>query len=233
MGLAGAVSACTNLQYRARSDAAGAIIVARVAMRVAIYACVSTGEQNPELQLRELRDYAERRGFIVHREYVEKVTGDLRRRKRAPEFEAMMADARRGRFDCVLVWKYDRFARSLGALVAALQEFRDLGIDFISHTQAIDTTTPMGRLFFHVIGSFAEFERDVIVERVRAGLANARAKGKRLGRPVRDPAAEQRVLALKRDEGLSLRQIAAREGLSPSGVRKMLLRAEAATSPAA
>jgi DNA invertase Pin-like site-specific DNA recombinase len=233
MGLAGAVSVCTNLQYRARSDAVGAIIVARGTMRVAIYARVSTGEQNPELQLRELRDYAERRGFIVHREYVEKVTGDLRRRKRAPEFEAMMADARRGRFDCVLVWKYDRFARSLGALVAALQEFRDLGIDFISHTQAIDTTTPMGRLFFHVIGSFAEFERDVIVERVRAGLANARAKGKRLGRPVRDPAAEQRVLALERDEGLSLRQIAAREGLSPSGVRKMLLRAEAAASPAA
>jgi DNA invertase Pin-like site-specific DNA recombinase len=196
-------------------------------MRVAIYARVSTGEQNPELQLRELRDYAERRGFIVHREYVETVTGDVRRRKRAPEFEAMMADARRRRFDCVLVWKYDRFARSLGALVAALQEFRDLGIDFISHTQAIDTTTPMGRLFFHVIGSFAEFERDVIVERVRAGLANARAKGKRLGRPIQDPATEQRVLALKRDEGLSLRPIAAREGLSPSGVRKMLLRAEA------
>ena len=157
---------------------------------MAIYARVSTGEQNPELQLRDLRDYAERRGFIVHREYVETVTGDVRRRKRAPEFEAMMADARRGRFDCVLVWKYDRFARSLGALVAALQEFRDLGIDFISHTQAIDTTTPMGRLFFHVIGSFAEFERDVIVERVRAGLANARAKGKRLGRPIEDPAAE-------------------------------------------
>jgi DNA invertase Pin-like site-specific DNA recombinase len=202
-------------------------------MRVAIYARVSTGEQNPELQLRELRDYAKRRGFIIHREYVETVPGDVRRRKRAPEFEAMMADARRRRFDCVLVWKYDRFARSLGALVAALQEFRDLGIDFISHTQAIDTTTPMGRLFFHIIGSFAEFERDVIVERVRAGLANARAKGKRLGRPIQDPAAEQRVLALKRDEGLSLRQIAAREGLSPSGVRKMLLRAEAAASPAA
>jgi len=105
------------------------------------------------------------------------------KRRRAPEFEALMADARRRRFDCVLVWKYDRFARPLGALIAALQEFRDLGVDFISHTQAIDTTTPMGRLFFHVIGSFAEFERDVIVERVKAGLANARAKGKRLGRP--------------------------------------------------
>src|SRR5215213_7391699 len=147
--------------------------------------------------------------------------------------EAMMADARRRRFDCVLVWKYDRFARSLGALVAALQEFRDLGIDFISHTQAIDTTTPMGRLFFHVIGSFAEFERDVIVERVRAGLANARAKGKRLGRPVRDPGVQTRVVALK-GEGLSLRQIAARERLSPSGVRKMLKRAGVETAaPAA
>ncbi len=129
------------------------------ALRVAIYARVSTGEQNPELQLRELRDYAERRGFTVHREYMDQASGDVRRR----------------RFDCVLVWKYDRFARSLGALITALQEFRDLGVDFISHTQAIDTTTPMGRLFFHVIGSFAEFERDVIVERVRAGLANARS----------------------------------------------------------
>lgn len=193
-------------------------------MRVAIYARVSTGEQSPEPQLRELRDYAERRGFVVHREYVDHASGEVRRRRHAPAFEELMADARRRRFDCVLVWKYDRFARSLGALVAALQEFRDLGVDFISHTQAIDTTTPMGRLFFHVIGSFAEFEREVIVERVKAGLANARAKGKRLGRPVRDPGARARVVAL-RGEGLSLRQIAARECLSPSGVRKMLKQA--------
>lgn len=206
----------------------------RGTVRVAIYARVSTGEQNLEPQLRELRDYAERRGFIVHREYVDQASGDVRRRRRAPAFDELMADARRRRFDCVLVWKYDRFARSLGALVAALQEFRDLGVDFISHTQAIDTTTPMGRLFFHVIGSFAEFERDVIVERVRAGLANARAKGKRLGRPVRDPDAQARVVALK-GEGLSLRQIAARERLSPSGVRKMLKQAgvETAAAPAA
>lgn len=200
-------------------------------MRVAIYARVSTGEQNPEAQLLALRDYAATRGFAVHREYVDRISGDLaRRRRRAPEFEALMADARRRRFDCVLVWKYDRFARSLGALIAALAEFNVLGIDFISHTQAIDTTTAMGRLFFHVIGSFAEFEREIIVERVRAGLANARAKGKRLGRPVRDPAAAARIIALK-DEGLSLRQIAARERLSPSGVRKVLQRAEAAIVP--
>jgi len=194
-------------------------------VRVAIYARVSTDEQNPELQLRELRDYAERRGFAIHREYIERASGDRRRRRRAPEFEALMADARRRRFDCVLVWKYDRFARTLGALIAALEEFRDLGIDFISHTQAIDTTTPMGRLFFHVIGSFAEFERDVIVERVKAGLANARAKGKKLGRPVKDPEAADRVAAL-RANGMSLRAIAAAEGMSASSVRKILLRAE-------
>lgn len=200
-------------------------------MRVAIYARVSTGEQNPEVQLRELRAYAEHRGFLVTREYVDQASGDVRRRRPAPEFDALMADARRRRFDCVLVWKYDRFARTLGALIAALQEFRDLGVDFISHTQAIDTTTPMGRLFFHVIGSFAEFEREVIVERVRAGLANARAKGKRLGRPVRDPKAAERVVAL-RANGMSLRVIAAAEGMSASGVRKMLLRTARPADPA-
>jgi DNA invertase Pin-like site-specific DNA recombinase len=196
-------------------------------LRVAIYARVSTSDQNPEAQLLALREYAATRGFATHREYVDQVSGDTARwRRRAPEFEALMADARRRRFDCVLVWKYDRFARSLGTLIVALAEFNVLGIDFISHTQAIDTTTPMGRLFFHIIGSFAEFERDVIVERVKAGLANARAKGKRLGRPVRDPAAAARILVLK-GEGLSLRQIAVRERLSPSGVRKILQRAAA------
>ena len=201
-----------------------------MATRVAIYARVSTGEQSPEAQLRELRAYAAHRGFVVTREYVDQATGDVRRRRRAPEFEALMADARRRRFDCVLVWKYDRFARTLGALIGALQEFRDLGVDFISHTQAIDTTTPMGRLFFHVIGSFAEFERDVIVERVRAGLANARAKGKRLGRPIRDPDAAERVAAL-REKGMSLRAIAAAERLSASGVRKILMRSVPLSPP--
>jgi DNA invertase Pin-like site-specific DNA recombinase len=106
--------------------------VERGLTRVAIYARVSTGEQSPELQLRELRDYAGHRGFAVHREYVDQASGDVRRRQRAPEFDALMADARRRRFDCVLVWKYDRFARSLGMLIAALQGFRDLGVDFIS-----------------------------------------------------------------------------------------------------
>jgi DNA invertase Pin-like site-specific DNA recombinase len=94
-----------------------------------------------------------------------------------------MSDARRRQVDCVLVWKYDRLARSLTLLVSALQEFNSLGVDFISYTQNIDTTTPMGKLFYHVIGSFAEFERELIVERVKAGLNKARAQGKKLGRP--------------------------------------------------
>jgi DNA invertase Pin-like site-specific DNA recombinase len=192
-------------------------------LRVAIYARVSTSDQNPEAQLLALREYAERREFVIHQEYVDRVSGEVSRRRHAPEFDALMADARRRRFDCVLVWKYDRFTRSLGALITALAEFNELGIDFISHTQSIDTTTAMGRLFFHVIGSFAEFEREIIVERVRAGLANARAKGKRLGRPPCDPNAAERIVTHK-SEGMSLRKIATREGLSASGVRKILKR---------
>jgi DNA invertase Pin-like site-specific DNA recombinase len=107
-------------------------------------------DQNPEAQILALREYAGSRAFVVHREYVDHVSGDARRPRRGPSLEALRADAHRRHFDCVLVWKYDRFARSLGTLIAALQEFSALRIDFISLTQNIDTTTPMGRLFFHV-----------------------------------------------------------------------------------
>ena len=139
--------------------------------KVAIYARVSTADQNADSQLFALREYAERRGFAVHREYIDHVTGCVEKRSirgkvKDQAYQQLMADVRRRQVDCVLVWKYDRFARSLGVLIAALQEFGSLGVDFISFTQNIDTTTPMGRLFFHVIGSFAEFERELIVERV-------------------------------------------------------------------
>ena len=168
---------------------------------VAIYARVSTSEQNPEAQLLALREYASRRGFSIFKEYVDHVSGDMERRRAKRQndraYRKLMEDASRRSFDCVLVWKYDRFARSLSILVAALQQFSTLGIDFISYTQNIDTTTAMGRLFYHVIGSFSEFERELIVERVRAGLANARAKGKSLGRP-KDRNAELRILVLRK-----------------------------------
>ncbi|HEY9786123.1 MAG TPA: recombinase family protein [Candidatus Obscuribacterales bacterium] len=111
------------------------------------------------------------------------------------------------------------FARSLSVLVSALQHFNSLGIDFISYTQQIDTTSPMGRLFYNVIGSFAEFEREMIVERVRAGLANAKARGVRLGRPEKDATAKERIVAM-RQQGLSLRAIATAENLTPAGVLK-------------
>ena len=194
---------------------------------VAIYARVSTGEQNPEAQLLALREYAARRGFSIYKEYVDRVSGNLERRRAKRQndgaYRELMDEAGRRSFDCVLVWKYDRFARSLSILVAALQQFSTLGIDFIIYTQNIDTTTAMGRLFYHVIGSFAEFEHEMIVERVRSGLANARAKGKSLGRP-KDRSAELRIIDLRK-QGLSLREIAHREERSASGVLQILRRA--------
>lgn len=197
-------------------------------IRAAIYARVSTTDQNPEAQLKALREYVEQRGFVLHKEYIDTVSGDFQKRrqkrKQQDAYQELMADAQKRLIDCVIVWKYDRFARSLSVLIDALQRFNNLGVDFISYTQNIDTTTPMGRLFYNVIGSFAEFEREMIVERVNAGLANARAKGVRLGRPEKDPTAAERISAL-RLEGLSLREIAKREKLSPPGVLKILRRA--------
>lgn len=198
--------------------------------RAAIYARVSTNDQNPEAQLLALRNYVEQRGFVLYKEYVDHVTGDFtkrgkKRRAKDKAYEELMADVAKRLVDCVIVWKYDRFARSLSVLVTALEHFNKLGVDFISYTQNIDTTTPMGRLFYNVIGSFAEFERETIVERVIAGLANARAKGVRLGRPEKDPTAAERITTL-REEGLSLRQIAVKEKLSAAGVLKILRRSK-------
>ncbi len=199
-------------------------------IKVAIYARVSTADQNPEAQLLALREYAAQRGFTIYKEYIDHVSGNLERhaakRHDNQAYRELMEDVARRVVGCVIVWKYDRFARSLSVLVSALQQFHSLGVDFISYTQNIDTTTPMGRLFYHIIGSFAEFEREMIVERVRAGLANAKAKGKVLGRPERDYSARQRIRTL-REQGLSLREIARREKLSPAGVLKILRRVEA------
>jgi DNA invertase Pin-like site-specific DNA recombinase len=117
-----------------------------------------------------------------------------------------MSQAHKRRFDVVLVWKFDRFARSVKHLVDSLAEFRALGIDFVSYTEGVDTTTPTGQLLFHIVGAVAQFERDLIAERVRAGIAHARALGRRIGRPRAQINTEQ-VNALRR-QGRSLRQIA-------------------------
>src|SRR6516162_8086576 len=188
--------------------------------RVAIYARVSTPEgkgQSPEMQLLELREYCERRGWTIAGEYVDRMTGTKDRR---PELDRLMADAHKRRFDVVIVWKFDRFARSVSHLLRALETFKALGIDFVSYSEQMDTSTPAGKMVFTVLGAVAELERSLIVERVRAGLRNARAKGKHLGRPRANIDANR--LASLRREGKSLKQIAAEVGCSAAYVHKTL-----------
>jgi predicted site-specific integrase-resolvase len=142
--------------------------------RAAIYARVSTDEnrQDPETQLRELRDFAERRGFEVVGEYIDHASGKTEERA---NYRQLLEDARRRRLDVVLVWRYDRFARSTVALVNALAEFRSLGVDFVSLQENVDTTTPQGELIFSIMASLAQFESSLISDRVKAGMAFPRS----------------------------------------------------------
>jgi DNA invertase Pin-like site-specific DNA recombinase len=151
-------------------------------MRVAIYARVSTAAaQDPTMQTRELREYCSRRSWDISGAYID--IGISGTKERRPELDRLMADAHKRRFDVVVVWKFDRFARSVSHLLRALETFKSLGIDFVSYSEAMDTSTPAGKMVFTVLGAVAELERSLIVERVRAGLRNAKAKGKSLGRP--------------------------------------------------
>ncbi len=183
----------------------------------AIYARVSTLDQSCELQLEDLRRYASQRFGRCYEFVDEGVSGTQRRR---PQLDALMNSAHKRLFDAVLVWKFDRFARSVKHLVDSLAEFRALGIDFVSYTEGVDTTTPTGQLLFHIVGAVAQFERDLIAERVRAGIAHARALGKRIGRPRAQINTEQ-VNAL-RHQGRSLRQIAQSLNVPVSRVRRAL-----------
>src|SRR5271155_1334373 len=145
--------------------------------RVAIYARVSTLNhgQSPEMQLRELREYCQRRGLEIAGEYVDEgVSGGKDSR---PQLDKLMADAHRRYFDAVVVWKFDRFARSVSHLLRALESFQALGIEFVSLSEGVDTSTPAGKMVFTVLGAVAELERSLIVERIRSGMKNARAKG--------------------------------------------------------
>src|SRR5438132_4318754 len=188
--------------------------------RLAIYASVGTTNhgQDAGLQTRELRQFGEARGWTLAGEYID--VGISGAKDSRPELDRLMADAHRRRFDVVVVWKFDRFARSVSHLLRALETFDALGIAFVSLSEQMDTTTPAGRMVFTVLGSVAELERSLIVERVKAGLRNARAKGKRLGRPpaVLDAARIGRLHA----QGRSIRQIASELGCSRSLVHKTL-----------
>lgn len=183
----------------------------RAAIRAALYARVSTlHAQDPEVQLRELRDYCQRRAFAIAAEYVDK--GISGARERRPELDRLWVDCRKRKIDAVVVYRYDRFARSLRQLVNALEEFRALGIEFVSLHEGVDTSTPNGRLVFGIFASIAEFERELIRDRVRSGLASARAKGKKLGRP-RINVDVSKIAAL-RAQGLSWAAVARRLGVS-------------------
>jgi DNA invertase Pin-like site-specific DNA recombinase len=189
-------------------------------MRVALYARVSTNDkgQDPEMQLRELREYCQRRGWSISGEYVD--SGVSGAKDSRPRLNELMLDANRRRFDAVVVWKFDRFARSTSHLLKALETFQSLKVEFVSLTEGIDTSTPVGKLVFTILGAVAEMERELIRERIRAGVRNARAKGKKLGRPTAgvDPT---RIASL-RSQGYTLRQIAATLNCSHSFVHKSL-----------
>lgn len=193
-------------------------------MRIAIYARVSTSNgQSPEMQLTELREYATRRGWKISAEYIDH--GISGTRERRPQLDRLWADCRKRKVDAVLVYRYDRFARSLRQLVNALDEFRALGINFVSLHEGVDTSTPNGRLVFGLFASIAEFERELIRSRVRSGLAVARAKGKRLGRPRRTVDTEK--IAQRRAAGASWRDIAGEMGIGTgTAVRALQRRAK-------
>jgi DNA invertase Pin-like site-specific DNA recombinase len=194
-------------------------------IRAALYARISTLNhgQNPEVQLGELREFCQRRGFTIAHEYVDKgISGS---RERRPALDKLLADCGKRLVDAVVVYRYDRFARSLRQLVNALEEFRSLGIDFISIHEGVDTSTPNGRLVFGIFASIAEFERELIRDRVRSGLAAAKAKGKHVGRPR--VAVDVRRIASLRREGRSWAEITRETGISKGTAQ----RAQASSLP--
>lgn len=187
-------------------------------MRVAVYGRVSTVEQNAAMQIEELRAYCGRRQWEIVEEFIDAgVSGSKESR---PALNRLLADAKRRRFDTVLVYRYDRFARSLRQLVNALAEFDALGIHFVSLHEGVDTSTPNGRLVFGIFASIAEFERELIRGRVRSGLAAARARGTRIGRPNSD--VDVARIAQLRAAHVSWREIERTVGVSARTARRSL-----------
>lgn len=183
--------------------------------RAAIYIRISTGDQNPDLQRQELPEYCERRGWQLVETYEDHISGGKDRR---PNLDHLMADARRRKFDVVVVWRFDRFARSTSHLLRALEEFHSLRIDFVSVTEAIDTSTAAGKMVFTVLGAVAELERSIIRERVVAGQRAAKRRGVRFGRPnVPVPLGQVKRL---RQKGLSWRAIEAETGIAKDTLRR-------------
>ena len=194
-------------------------------MKIVLYARVSTEGQDPEVQLAALRLHAAQRGWEIFEEFVDH--GFSGAKERRPALDRLMKAAWVGRFQAVLVWRFDRFARSVKHLITALEHFRSLNLNFISLQEQFDTSTPIGQAMFTIIGAMAQFERDIIRERVKAGLAHARAKGIRLGRPT--ARIDHAELAILQGQGLSFPEIARRLHCSRSTVKRRLREVQHAT----
>ena len=185
--------------------------------RAALYMRVSTVDQHPETQLLDLRQMAAQRGYEVVQEYTDRISGAKARR---PGLDQMMADARRGRFDVVLVWASDRIARSVKHFLDVLDELNRIGVEYVSFREQLDTGGPLGRAIVIIIGAVAELERNLIIERVRAGMRRARLEGQRIGRAplVLDNVAIQQ----DRERGQSIREIAKGHRISTATVQRVL-----------
>lgn len=187
-------------------------------LRVGLYARVSTHDQQTlALQIRSMREYADKRNWTIAAQIKEVGSGASQRELR----QALIAAARRREIDVVLVWRLDRWGRSVADLVSTLQELQHLGVGFVSLTEALDLTTPAGRAMAGLLAVFAEFERDILRERVRAGLAHARQQGKQLGRP---PSVVHNAAAVRKlcRQGISKSEIARRLEIGRTSVRRLL-----------
>jgi DNA invertase Pin-like site-specific DNA recombinase len=191
--------------------------------RAVLYLRVSTTEQTTANQERELREIAARMGCEVVRVYRDHGISGAKGRDGRPEFDRLCRDAAKRQFDLVMAWSVDRLGRSLQDLVGFLSELHALKIDLFLHQQGLDTMTPAGKAMFQMLGVFAEFERSIIQERVRAGLKRARSEGKRLGRPPLAPALVKRIREALNKPGRTegVRRIAARFGVDPSTVQRI------------
>jgi DNA invertase Pin-like site-specific DNA recombinase len=188
----------------------------------ALYARISTPDQHLETQLYDLRKLAAQRGFAVSREYCDRgISGSKARR---PGLDGMMADARRGEFSVVMVAAFDRIARSTKNFLEIVDELKELGIEFISAREAIDTSGPMGRMFLTMVGSIAELEKSLIVERIKAGMRRARMEGQRLGRAPLD--IDHNALVRDRLAGMSLTNVAKKYRVSRASVVRFVREAQ-------
>jgi len=194
-----------------------------VKKRAAIYCRVSTADQHPETQLYDLREMAKQRGYQIVREYSDVISGAKSKR---PGLDALMADARRRKFDVVLVAAFDRIARSTRHFLEVLDALNHLGIEFVSFRENIDTGGPLGRAMLTIIGAISELEKSLIVERVKAGMRRAKLEGRRIGRKPLDIDREQVVR--DRHSGMSLRQVARKHGISRASVVRLTKEAGAA-----